>query len=81
MKNGSSAAPENERAYTPPPGWRNTDDDIPGHRRQQRYSGGEADEGPRDDKTSYTEEQRQGVLRLIPLPSLTEISSDPILLY
>ncbi|KAF5908901.1 dnaJ subfamily C member 18, partial [Clarias magur] len=66
VKNGSAAAPEFERTYTPPPGWRNTDEDIPGRRQQQqqRFSASDADETPRDDKKSYTEEQRQGVLRI-----------------
>lgn len=65
VKNGSAAAPETERTYTPPPGWRNTDEDVPDQRPHQRYSTGEADEAPRDDKKSYTDEQRRGVLRFI----------------
>lgn len=69
VKNGSSAAPETERTYTPPPGWRNMDEDIPS-RRQQRSG---TDEAPKDDKKSYTEEQRQGVLRFIHLASHAKV--------
>lgn len=77
VKNGSAAAPETERTYTPPPGWRNTDDDISSRRQHQRYSTGDADERPSDDKKSYTEEQRQGVLRFVPLATFTEMSLCP----
>ncbi|KAI5622342.1 dnaJ-like subfamily C member 18 [Silurus asotus] len=62
VKNGSAAAPETERTYTPPPGWRNSD--IPIRRQHQRNSAGVTGEAPSDDKKSYTEEQRQGVLRI-----------------
>ncbi|KAF7697200.1 hypothetical protein HF521_005618 [Silurus meridionalis] len=62
VKNGSAAAPETERTNTPPPGWRNSD--IPIRRQHQRNSTGVTGEAPSDDKKSYTEEQRQGVLRI-----------------
>lgn len=80
MKNGSAAAPETERTYTPPPGWRNTDEEISTRRRHQRYSTEDADEIPSDDKKSYTEEQRQGVLRFVPLATDNEMClSVPVL--
>lgn len=60
VKNGGTP-PEDERTYTPPPGWRNTDEDGPAP--HQRPSTQERAEGSGDDKKSYTEEQRQGVLR------------------
>ncbi|KAL7844411.1 hypothetical protein SRHO_G00229500 [Serrasalmus rhombeus] len=78
VKNGSAAAPETERTYTPPPGWRN-DEDGPGQRHHQHHSAGEAraSEGPSDDKKSYTEEQRQGVLRIKRCKDFYEILGVP----
>ncbi|XP_048022100.1 dnaJ homolog subfamily C member 18 isoform X2 [Chanodichthys erythropterus] len=60
VKNGGTP-PEEERTYTPPPGWRNSEDGPAPH---QRPSAHERAEGSSDDKKSYTEEQRQGVLRI-----------------
>ncbi|KAK3555811.1 hypothetical protein QTP86_029060 [Hemibagrus guttatus] len=77
VKNGSAAAPETERMYTPPPGWRNTDDEISSRRQHQRYSTGDADEIPSDDKKSFTEEQRQGVLRIQRCKDFYEILGVP----
>ncbi|XP_062867870.1 dnaJ homolog subfamily C member 18 [Trichomycterus rosablanca] len=75
VKNGSAAAPETERTYTPPPGWRNTDDDSPVQ--HQRRSTGGAGEGSSDDKKTYTEEQRQGVLRIQKCKDFYEILGVP----
>ncbi|XP_016348623.1 dnaJ homolog subfamily C member 18 [Sinocyclocheilus anshuiensis] len=61
VKNGGTP-PKEERTYTPPPGWRNSDEDSPAP--HQRPSTQERAEGSGDDKKSYTEEQRQGVLRI-----------------
>ncbi|XP_052393449.1 dnaJ homolog subfamily C member 18-like [Carassius gibelio] len=61
VKNGGTP-PEEERTFTPPPGWRNSEDDGPAP--HQRPSTQERAEGSGDDKKSYTEEQRQGVLRI-----------------
>lgn len=77
VKNGSAAAPETDRTYTPPPGWRNTDEDGPSHRHHQRQSATEYSEGPSDDKKSYTEEQRQGVLRIKRCKDFYEILGVP----
>lgn len=60
VKNGGPVPPE-ERTYTPPPGWRNTDEN--GSAPHQQPDLRERGEGSGDDKKSYTEEQRQGVLR------------------
>ncbi|XP_026878473.2 dnaJ homolog subfamily C member 18 isoform X1 [Electrophorus electricus] len=77
VKNGSAAAPETERTYTPPPGWRNMDEDSRGQRQQQqRHSAGEGSKGHGDDK-SYTEEQRQGVLRIKRCKDFYEILGVP----
>ncbi len=57
--------PEEERNYTPPPGWRNSDENGPAPHQRPRTQ--ERAEGSGDDKKSYTEEeQRQGVLRYWP---------------
>lgn len=53
--------PEEERTFTPPPGWRSSDEDGPVPHQRPRTQ--ERAEGSGDDKKSYTEEQRQGVLR------------------
>ncbi|KAK7130954.1 hypothetical protein R3I94_016180 [Phoxinus phoxinus] len=61
VKNGGTP-PEEERTFTPPPGWRSSEEDRPAP--HQRIRGQERAEGSSDDKKSYTEEQRQGVLRI-----------------
>ncbi|XP_066502584.1 dnaJ homolog subfamily C member 18 [Hoplias malabaricus] len=77
VKNGSAAAPETERTYTPPPGFRNTDEDGPRIRHHQQQSAAERSEGPSDDKKTYTEEQRQGVLRIKRCKDFYEILGVP----
>ncbi|KAF4098444.1 hypothetical protein G5714_020474 [Onychostoma macrolepis] len=61
VKNGGTP-PEEDRTYTPPPGWRNSNEDGPAPHQRPRTQ--ERAEGSSDDKKSYTEEQRQGVLRI-----------------
>lgn len=55
---GDSNGPEGERTYTPPPGWRASDVSP-----QQENSTQDSREGTSNDSKTYTEEQRQGVLR------------------
>ncbi|XP_016336531.1 dnaJ homolog subfamily B member 14-like [Sinocyclocheilus anshuiensis] len=61
VKNGGTP-PEEEHTYTPPPGWGNSEGDGPAQ--HQRPSTQERAERSSEDKKSYTEEQRQGVLRM-----------------
>lgn len=63
VKNGGPVPPEEERTFTPPPGWRNSKLSENGSALHQRPNLHERGEGSGDDKKSYTEEQRQGVLR------------------
>ncbi|XP_073727281.1 dnaJ homolog subfamily C member 18 [Misgurnus anguillicaudatus] len=63
VKNGGPMPPDEDRVYTPPtPGWRNSNENGPAsHQRPDTQDRGE---GSGDDRKSYTEEQRQGVLRI-----------------
>ncbi|XP_051955532.1 dnaJ homolog subfamily C member 18-like isoform X1 [Xyrauchen texanus] len=62
VKNGGTVPPEEERTYTPPPGWRNSEEDS--LNTHQRPGTQERREGSSDNKKSYSEQQRQGVLRI-----------------
>ncbi|XP_051960189.1 dnaJ homolog subfamily C member 18 [Xyrauchen texanus] len=75
VKNGGTTPPEEERTFTPPPGWRNSDDDGPPP--HQRLGTQERREGSSDDKKSYSEEQRQGVLRIKKCKDFYEILGVP----
>ncbi|KAA0720199.1 DnaJ -like protein subfamily C member 18 [Triplophysa tibetana] len=62
VKNGGPVPPEDERMFTPPSGWRKSGENGSAlHHRPDLHERGE---GSGDDKKSYTEEQRQGVLRI-----------------
>ncbi|XP_041948486.1 dnaJ homolog subfamily C member 18 [Alosa sapidissima] len=56
---GDMNGPEAERTFTPPPGWRAADVSP-----QQEESTQNSREGTSNDNKTYTEEQRQGVLRI-----------------
>jgi hypothetical protein len=57
VRNGSSAAPE-EPHIPPPRGFRSNEEDRDGE---------EARRGASEEKQTYTEDQRQGVFRYLPL--------------
>ncbi|XP_030637790.1 dnaJ homolog subfamily C member 18 [Chanos chanos] len=76
VKNGSAAAPETERIYTPPPGWRTGDEGSSPRQREYHDTLGGAEEAS-DDKKTYTEEQRQGVLRIKRCKDFYEILGVP----
>lgn len=76
VKNGYTP-PDDERTYTPPPGWRNADENVPPSAPHQRPSTQERAEASTDDKKSYTEEQRQGVLRIKKCRDFYEILGVP----
>lgn len=75
VKNGGPVPPEEERTYMPPPGWRNANEN--GSAPHQQPNSHERGEGSGDDKKSYTEEQRQGVLRIKRCKDFYEILGVP----
>lgn len=70
IQDGDPNGPEPERTYTPPPGWRTSDQPSSQQRdaAQERRAAGSSEESK-----TYTEEQRQGVLRIKKCRSFYEI--------
>lgn len=75
VKNGGPMPPDEDRVYTPPPGWRNSNENGPAS--HQRHDTQDRGEGSGDDKKTYTEEQRQGVLRIKRCKDFYEILGVP----